>query len=420
MTEKRKAFPRKKPYIIGLIVMALATVAFLVMLIVANILPPDLTLLLTGIVIALLMFTCFMFASRFKWKRIVGIFIAVISVIVMVTVTSYLNSTIQAFNRISGGGLDATGPASKEVDVTSEPFNIYLTGIDQWASEKGMDLERSDVNMIVTVNPATKRILLTSIPRDSYVKLHTSQQMDKLTHSGIYGVDETLNTVEDWFGIDLNYYVKMNFTGAMTIITAMNGIDVYSPVEFDSSIKGYHYNKGWNHLYGKEALYFARERKAFEGQDEMRVENQQRVLKAIIKKMTSSTTLLIYYGEIMDAAGDNIITNMSSDEMKNIVRMQITDMASWDIVTQKVEGETDEDYVASLSSAQKYFIFRPDEASVRKCVDKIKAIGSDEDPGTIQSNSRSFFVNMMRHLKEKVQGIRDGGEEEEESVEAKG
>lgn len=127
--------------------------------------------------------------------------------------------------------------------MTEEPFNVYITGIDQWASEKGMDLERSDVNMIVTVNPATKQMLLTSIPRDSYVKLHTAQQMDKLTHTGIYGVDETLNTVSDWLGVDMNYYVKMNFTGAMTIITAMDGIDVYSPVAFESSLKGYKYKR---------------------------------------------------------------------------------------------------------------------------------------------------------------------------------
>ena len=302
--------------------------------------------------------------------------------------------------------------------MTEEPFNVYITGIDQWASEKGMDLERSDVNMIVTVNPATKQMLLTSIPRDSYVKLHTAQQMDKLTHTGIYGVDETLNTVSDWLGVDMNYYVKMNFTGAMTIITAMDGIDVYSPVAFESSLKGYKYKKGWNHLYGKEALYFARERHAFEGQDAIRVENQQRVFKAIIKKMTSSTTLLMYYGEIMDAAGDNIITNLSADEMKALVKMQITDMASWDIASQKIEGEYDEDYVASLSQANKYSIYRPDEASVRKCVDAIKAMSKVDESSrreSIKNNSHSFFVNLGRHMMEKISNATGADDEGEES-----
>ena len=403
--EKRKPYPRKKAYIIALMIMALAAIAFLGMLIVANILPPDLTVLLAVIVVALLLLTNFMFASRYRWKRIIGIIVALVTVVVMVTVTSYMSSTIKTFNRISGGGLDASGPPAKAVNVTEDTFNIYLTGIDQWASEKGMDLERSDVNMIVTVNPQTKKVLLTSIPRDSYVKLHSTGEMDKLTHTGIYGVEETLGTVEDWFGIDINYFVKMNFTGAMTIITAMDGIDVYSPVEFDSSIKGYHYNQGWNHLSGKEALYFARERKAFEGQDEIRVENQQRVLEAIIKKMTSSTTLLIYYGEIMDAAGDNVMTNMSADDMKDLVRMQITDMASWDFQKQKVDGEPDEDYVASLSSSQMYSIIRTDEDSVRKCVEAINKLGEAEEVDvreSIKENSQSFFVNLVRHMGERL------------------
>lgn len=418
--EKRRAFPRRKGYIIALLVMAVATIAFLAMLIVANLLPPDLTVLLAVIVVVLLLLTNFMFASRYRWKRIIGILIALITVVVMVTVTSYLNSTIKTFNRIAGGGLEASGPPAKNVNVTEETFNIYLTGIDQWASEKGMDLERSDVNMIITVNPQTKKVLLTSIPRDSYVKLHSTGEMDKLTHTGIYGVEETIGTVEDWFGIDINYFVKMNFTGAMTIITAMNGIDVYSPVEFDSSIKGYHYNQGWNHLYGKEALYFARERKAFEGQDEIRVENQQRVLEAIIKKMTSSTTLLIYYGEIMDAAGDNIMTNMSAEDMKDLVRMQITDMASWDFEKQKVEGEPDEDYVASLSSSQMYSIIRTDEDSVRKCVEAIKKLAETEEVDTresIKENSRSFFVNLVRHMGERITQIKEKQEEGESESE---
>ena len=410
MTEKRKAFPRKKPYIVALLIMGLATAAFLGVLILANILPPDLTVILAVLVIALLLLTDFMFSSRYRWKRIIGILLAMVMIVMMVTVTSYMASTIRTFNRISGGGLDATGPAAKDVDVTTEPFNIYLTGIDQWAKEKGEDLERSDVNMIISVNPKTKKVLLTSIPRDSYVKLHSTGEMDKLTHTGIYGVEETLGTVEDWFGIDLNYYVKMNFTGAMTIMTAMNGINVYSPVAFESSLKGYKYKKGWNYLSGKEALYFARERKAFEGQDEIRVENQQRVLKAVIKKMTSSTTLLIYYGEIMDAAGDNITTNMSAEKIKDLVRMQITDMASWDIESQKIKGETGEDYVASLGYSQMYSIFRPDEDSVNKSIKAINKIGEMDELSNeeeIKENSRSFVINMARHIRERFSRDKD-------------
>ena len=271
--------------------------------------------------------------------------------------------------------------------------------------EKGLDLERSDVNMIVTVNPLTKKVLLTSIPRDSYVMLHTAQQMDKLTHTGVYGVDETLNTVQDWLNIDINYYLKMNFTAVSDIINAMGGIRVYSPVAFESSLKGYKYEKGWNNLSGRQALYFARERHAFEGQDSIRVENQQRVVEAVIKKMTSSTTLLTRYGDIMAAAGDNLSTNFSTDDMVELVKMQITDLAEWDIETQKIEGEYDEDYVASLTQSQKFSVYKTDADSVRKCVDAVNAVlapTSTELQEAAKSRSHSFVVNLISHIAEKI------------------
>lgn len=403
--EKRRAFPRKPGYVIALLVLAVATAVFLSMLIVADLLPQDLTVILSLGVAALLMLTCFMFSSRYRWKRITGIVLAAALMFVLVTVTGFMNSTHAMFDKISSAATDATGPPAIHANVTEEPFNIYITGIDQWASEKGLDLERSDVNMIATVNPVTRKVLLTSLPRDSYVKLHTAQQMDKLTHTGIYGVDETLNTVQDWLGIDLNYYVKMNFTAVSDIINAMGGIKVYSPVAFESSLKGYKYVKGWNRLSGRQALYFARERHAFEGQDSIRVENQQRVVEAVIKKMTSSTVLLTKYGDIMTAAGDNLSTNFSADDMTDLVKMQITDLAEWDIETQKVEGEYGEDYVASLTQSQMFSVYNTDPASVRKCVDAINSIQNPtaaEVEEAAKHASKSFVVNAVRVIIERI------------------
>lgn len=411
--EKRRAFPRRKPYIVALLLMGVAAIGFLAMLIVLNTFPPDLTIIMIVVMLALLLITCFLFASRYRWKRVIGIFVALIFVAGLVSLTGFMGSTFAMLNKVSGGATDASGPGSKGVTITEEPFNIYITGIDQWEEEKGLDLERSDVNMIVTVNPRTKKVLLTSIPRDSYVKLHTAQQMDKLTHTGVYGVDETLNTVEDWMGIDINYYVKMNFTAVRDIINAMGGIRVYSPVAFDSSLKGYHYEKGWNDLGGREALYFARERHAFEGQDSIRVENQQRVMKAIIKKMTSSTALLTNYGKVLDAAGNNLTTNMSAAEMKELVKMQLAELAAWDVQSQKLKGEYDMDYVASLSSKNKYSVYRVDENSLNKC---IKAINEIENPSeeelkaADETRSKSFLVNLARNVKEKI--TRSESEEE--------
>ncbi len=403
MSEKRRAFPRKPFYIIAILLMGLVAVAFLGMLILADLLPSDLTIMLSVASVVLLLLTCFLFASRRRWKRVLGILFALVFVLVTGTVTSFMASTYETMNKIGSAAVSNEGPKSIYAHVTEEPFNIYITGIDQWEQEKGYDLERSDVNMIVTVNPVTKKVLLTSIPRDSYVKLHTAQQMDKLTHTGVYGVDETLNTVQDWLGIDLNYYVKMNFTAVRDIINAMGGVKVYSPVAFDSSLRDYHYDKGWNVIGGREALFFARERHAFEGQDSIRVENQQRLMKAIITKMTSHTTLLTKYGDIMAAAGNNLSTNMSSDEMTELVKMQITDLAEWDIETQKITGEYDEDYVASLTQSQKFSVYRTDEESVKKCVDAINEImkpSVTEVEEASENRSKSFVVNYINMLKE--------------------
>ena len=402
---KRRAFPRKPVYIIAILLMAVAAIVFLGMMIIANLLPSDLTIIVSVVVVVLLMLTCFMLSSRYKWKRIVGIVIGLIFVLVLASVTGFMKSTYATMNQISAAGISAEGPHAKSVDVTGEAFNIYITGIDQWEEEKGYDLERSDVNMIVTVNPVTKKVLLTSIPRDSYVKLHTAQAMDKLTHTGVYGVDETLNTVEDWLGVDLNYYVKMNFTAVRDIINAMGGIRVYSPVEFDSSLRPYHYKKGWNDLGGRQALFFARERHAFEGQDAIRVENQQRVMKAIIKKMTSSTTLLTSYDDVMAAAGKNLSTNMSSGDMTELVKMQITDLAEWDIQSQKITGEYGEDYVASLSQKNKYSVYHTDAASVKKCVDAIQALQNPsvrEKEEALKSTSKSFVINYLNMVANKI------------------
>ena len=292
---------------------------------------------------------------------------------------------------------------SKAVDVTKDSFNVLVSGLDSWGTidEGGL----SDVNMVMTVNPQTRQILLTSIPRDTYVKLHTAQQMDKLTHTGVYGVDETISTVEDWLNIDINYYVKMNFTGAKDIINAMDGISVYSPVAFESSLKGYKYKKGWNKMGGSKALFFARERHAFEGQDSIRVENQQRVIKAIIKKMTSSTTMLTKYGDIMAAAGDNLSTNMSPEEMTELAKMQLTDLSPWDVETQKIEGEYDMDYVASLTQSQMFSVYRADPASVSKCTSAISDMMNptvSEIENAERAKSKSFVINMINSAIQRI------------------
>ena len=367
----------KKGYAVLFLIMAIVAVAFLAMLTVVNALPAGYTMALIIVMFVLLILACFLLNRRKKGLRILGVAVAALFLVVYGMGTYYLGHTYAMFSKISSSNESERHAVSADtgIDLANDSYNIYISGIDQWASEKGMDLERSDVNMIATICPKTRKILLTSIPRDSYIKLHTAGQMDKLTHTGVYGIDETLGTVEDWLGIDLNYYVKMNFSAVVDIIDAIGGVDVYSPKEFKPSKRSWWtVKKGWNHMSGKYALAFARERKAFNNEDSQRVENQQRVVDAILTKMMTSPALLTNYPEILKAAGDNMSTNMSTDDMQALVKMQLADLGAWDIESQKSEGEYDMDYVASLTQDQKFQVYKTDPDSVQACLDNINKV----------------------------------------------
>ena len=367
----------KKGYAVLFLIMAIVAVAFLAMLTVVDALPAGYTMALIIVMFVLLILACFLLNRRKKGLRILGVAVAALFLVVYGMGTYYLGHTYAMFSKISSSNESERHAVSADtgIDLANDSYNIYISGIDQWASEKGMDLERSDVNMIATICPKTRKILLTSIPRDSYIKLHTAGQMDKLTHTGVYGIDETLGTVEDWLGIDLNYYVKMNFSAVVDIIDAIGGVDVYSPKEFKPSKRSWWtVKKGWNHMSGKYALAFARERKAFNNEDSQRVENQQRVVDAILTKMMTSPALLTNYPEILKAAGDNMSTNMSTDDMQALVKMQLADLGAWDIESQKIEGEYDMDYVASLTQDQKFQVYKTDPDSVQACLDNINKV----------------------------------------------
>ncbi len=267
-----------------------------------------------------------------------------------------------------------TDSQAKSVDVTTEPFNIYITGLDTTGT---IDvLSRSDVNMLVSVNPKTKKILLTSIPRDYYVRLHTYQQMDKLTHTGIYGADETISTAEDLFGCDINYYYKCNFTTVTNLVDAIGGVDVNSDFTFVThgrQNEGFYFTAGQNHLNGASALAFARERKSFPDGDRQRIKNQQIVLAAVLEKVTSSSTLLTKYSSILSGLSGYIETNMSDTDIKAIVKMQLDDMAKWDIKKISLDGEGSSQPCYSAGNAYASVILS-DENSIEAAREEIARI----------------------------------------------
>lgn len=258
---------------------------------------------------------------------------------------------------------------NKDVDITSDSYNILITGIDSYGSIT--KVSRSDVNMIASVNPKDKKILLTSIPRDYYVYMSDYDAYDKLTHTGIYGIDITSKAIEDLLDIDINYYVKVNFTTLVDIVDKLGGITVNSKYDF-TSVDGYHFTVGKNNLNGKEALSFSRERKAFSEGDRVRVENQQLVLSAIIDKILS-TSIITNYNNLLDALNKEFLTNISNKDITDLIKWQIDGMYSWNIETISLDGSNAFDYTYSYKN-QKLYVMMPDEESINSAKEKINSV----------------------------------------------
>ena len=363
----------RKGDLVLLLVLMLIAAAFLVMVTVLDAFPADIVMALVGVLLATLVITGLLLAGKKKWMKNTGIVLAVLFCLLYGAGTYYMSSTYAMFNKISAENA-VRNENEQGIDVTKDAFNIYITGIDQWNKEKGMDLERSDVNMILTVCPKTRTILMTSIPRDAYVPLHRTGTMDKLTHTGIYGVDETLNTVEDWMGIKLNYYVKANFDACVDLVDAIGGIDIYNEKEFKGSLNGHLYEKGNLHLMGRGALYFARERKAYEGEDQNRVKNQLIVVKAILDKVMTSPALITSYGDIMNVLGDEVETNIPASDMQALVKMQLGDLRKWNIESQRMSGKYEMEIVASMDPSNKYQVLKVTDETFNSCVDGINRV----------------------------------------------
>ena len=223
-------------------------------------------------------------------------------------------------------------------DVKGDSFNVYISGIDTYGPISSVS--RSDVNIIMTVNRETKKILLTTTPRDSYVPIADggNNQKDKLTHAGIYGVDASIHTLENLYGIDLNYYARLNFTSFLKLIDLLGGVDVYNDQEFNAHTNnGQNYPVGTLHLDSKDALGFVRERYSLADGDRDRGRNQQKVIVAILQKLTS-TEALKNYDSIITGLQDSLQTNMPLETMMNLVNTQLESGGTYKINSQDLKG----------------------------------------------------------------------------------
>ena len=219
----------------------------------------------------------------------------------------------------------------------NKAFNIYISGIDTYGPISSVS--RSDVNIIMTVNQETKKILLTTTPRDAYVPIADggNNQNDKLTHAGIYGVDASIHTLENLYGIDLNYYARLNFTSFLKLIDLLGGVDVYNDQEFTLLQGKYHFPVGNVHLDSEQALGFVRERYSLANGDGDRGRNQQKVISAIIQKLTSAEALK-NFDDIMQSLQDSVQTNMPPETMVSLVNAQLASGGKYTVITRDLKG----------------------------------------------------------------------------------
>lgn len=226
----------------------------------------------------------------------------------------------------------------KEQNTNLNQFVVYISGIDTFGDVSVRS--RSDVNILAVVNTKTKHIQLINTPRDYYIEHPKSNGVkDKLTHAGLYGVENSIGALENLYGVKINYYVRMNFSGFEDIIDAMGGIDVYSDKDFTvEPVK--HYTVGVNHLSGIEALAFARERHAFAAGDIQRGQNQMKVIIAMINKL-SSKDVLYNYSNVLDGIAGTFQTDMASDDIYTLVKKQLVDNTKYTIDSYSVTGTGD-------------------------------------------------------------------------------
>lgn len=251
-------------------------------------------------------------------------------------------------------------------NILKETFSIYISGVDTY--NKIATKTRSDVNIVLTVNPVTKKIVMTHIPRDYYVTLAGINSKDKLTHASLYGIDTAMKTVEDLLDTKIDYYVRLNFTSLVKIVDLLGGLDVNSKYSFETGIyddkmtKTYKFKQGLNHLDGDMALAFVRERHSFANGDITRGENQMIVLTALINKVISPK-ILTNYTKLLDSLDDAMITNMTKKEITDYIKKEISKPSSYDITSVSLNGTSAKEYTYSYK-ANKLYVMVPNEEDI--------------------------------------------------------
>ena len=296
----------------------------------------------------------------------------IIAIILALAITCGCTAASSALSRLSKTVSTITNGANQvempEVtpNITNTPILIYLSGSD--TRDQMLTTSRNDVNILAVVNPNTKQILLINTPRDYYIGNPAGGgAKDKLTHCGIYGIDCSMEALAGLYQEEINYYAQINFTGFKTLIDAIGGVTVYSDTAFKAINTEIHV--GNNDLDGAGALDFARARHALSGGDNDRGKHQMGVIRAVVQKL-SAGTILTHYAEIMDSLAGMFITDMSSGDVSSLVRMQLSDLAKWDVFTYAVTGTGGRAETYSMPGWSLYVMY-PNEETVAHATELI-------------------------------------------------
>lgn len=256
---------------------------------------------------------------------------------------------------------DTTEEVKQDKNLAKEPFLVYVSGSD--TRNKMLTVSRSDVNILAAVNPETRQVLLLNTPRDYYIPNPAGGgALDKLTHCGIYGIDCSMKALTDLYGHEINYYGQINFTGFERLIDAIGGVTVFSEVGFSGGNGQVTIQQGYNDLNGAQALGFARERYKLPDGDNDRGRNQMKVIKAVIDKI-SAGALVSNYTEILDSLQGMFVTDMTSQDIAEFIKLQVSEGIQWDVHSYAVTGEGAKRTTYSMPNFNAYVMY-PDQDMV--------------------------------------------------------